>query len=210
MKPRRSNPRGQGDLLRRDLLAATRRLADRLGSTDKLSIRAIAREVRVAAPSVYLHFRNRDEIFQAAVAEDYAALAAHLRVAAAQAGDAPIERLRAIGLAYCSFAVEDPGSYRMITEVQQSQSKRKGNHTTHPAAEVQALLLDAIMDCQRAGFGSGVDPDLILACLWSAWHGFIELRRSKPKREWPATAEVVDLTTNSLLVQGSATDNRKG
>lgn len=51
-------------------------------------MRAIADEVGVAAPSVYLHFRNRDDIFRAAVLEDYSALAAAMGEAGRRADGA--------------------------------------------------------------------------------------------------------------------------
>ena len=54
-KARQRNPRGQGERLRDDIIeAASRLLAD--PAAPPLTLRAVAREVGVAATSVYLHF----------------------------------------------------------------------------------------------------------------------------------------------------------
>src|ERR1700733_1653712 len=54
---RRRNPRGQGERLRDDIVeAASKLLAD--PASPPLTLRAVAREVGVAATSVYLHFAD--------------------------------------------------------------------------------------------------------------------------------------------------------
>lgn len=204
MKGRSRNLRGQGARLRSDLLAAARRLTERHNSTEALSIRAVAKEAGVAATSVYLHFRDRDEIFRAAVADDYRALADALDSAWQGASGDPLARLREVGRAYCTFAVTQPGSYRLITEVEQPVPEGGPRPEGHPAAAAQAVLEAAVEACQAAGHGSRVDRDLLVACLWSGWHGYVQLRRAKPQREWPELDQVVDLLVSGLLPPGRA------
>jgi AcrR family transcriptional regulator len=58
---RKRNPRGQGERLRDDIIeAASRLLAD--PAAPPLTLRAVAREVGVAATSVYLHFDSIDTL----------------------------------------------------------------------------------------------------------------------------------------------------
>jgi AcrR family transcriptional regulator len=154
-------------------------------------MRAIADEVGVAAPSVYLHFRNRDDIFRAAVLEDYSALAAAMSEAGKR-GPSARESLKAMGEAYCEFAMRHPGRYRLITEVQQKRSARSSsNHEGHPAEAAQRLLIQAIEECGREDGLLKLDRELAFTCIWSGWHGFVELKRAKPLRDWPDLAQVV-------------------
>jgi AcrR family transcriptional regulator len=194
--PRVSNQRGQGQRLREDLISAARRLIGDASTTDALSIRSVAREAGVAATSVYLHFRDSQEIFRATVATDYQALAAAMGDARDSAGGDPVARLKAIGRAYCDFASASPASYRLITEVVQPIGDDGLGHEGHPATEVQAILADAISQCVQP---EQTNVDLVFACLWSSWHGFSQLRLTKPQRQWPATKEFVDLTVIALL-----------
>src|SRR5438105_9657096 len=63
-KTRQRNPRGQGERLRDDIIeAASSLLAD--PSSPPLTLRAVAREVGVAATSVYLHFDNIESLILA-------------------------------------------------------------------------------------------------------------------------------------------------
>jgi len=63
-KPRQRNPRGQGERLRDDIIeAASRLLAD--PAAPPLTLRAVAREVGVAATSVYLHFDDIESLILA-------------------------------------------------------------------------------------------------------------------------------------------------
>ncbi len=194
---RTRNARGQGPRLRDELVSAARRLAEAAGTTDGLSLRAVAREVGVAPNSVYLHFRDREEIFRAAVAQDYGQLAERLQ--AAQATGDPFEDLREVARAYCTFAKDHPASYRLMTQVVQAVPEGGPRPKGHPAAVPQSVLLDAIQRCINAGARTGADADLLLAMLWSALHGFLDLRASKPQREWPPLDDFIEQLVAALL-----------
>jgi AcrR family transcriptional regulator len=161
-------------------------------------MRAIAEEVGVAPPSVYLHFKNRDEIFRAAVLEDYMALADAMR-AAGHGSPTARSRLKRMGEAYCEFGIKYPGRYRLITEVQQTQSRRGARHQGHPAEAAQTLLMEAINDCAREERLAEVDDDLAFTCIWCGWHGFVELRRTKPMRSWPDPKRVVSAIVDAVM-----------
>src|SRR5882757_7106539 len=72
--PRGRNPRGQGERLRAEIVDAALRLLDELADDQALSLRAVAREVGIAATSVYIHFADRDALVLAALEHCYAEL----------------------------------------------------------------------------------------------------------------------------------------
>src|SRR5688500_4008415 len=58
--PRRSRARkGEGPLLRAEILAATEKLLLATGSADEVSIRGVAEAVGVTPPSIYRHFPDK-------------------------------------------------------------------------------------------------------------------------------------------------------
>ncbi|MGY4970008.1 TetR/AcrR family transcriptional regulator, partial [Streptomyces nigrescens] len=63
---RARNPRGQGERLREELLRATERLLEEVGSEDALSLRAVARAAGVAAPRLDRHVSGQPEVVWAA------------------------------------------------------------------------------------------------------------------------------------------------
>ena len=90
---RKRNPRGQGERLRDDIIeAASRLLAD--PAAPPLTLRAVAREVGVAATSVYLHFDSIDTLTLATVNHLFAEL---LRRQDALTETDPCERVLARG-----------------------------------------------------------------------------------------------------------------
>lgn len=194
---RAKNSRGQGGRLRAELVSAARRLAETAGTTDGLSLRAVAREVGVAPNSVYLHFRDREDIFRAALVEDYDRLAEHLQ--AAQTSGDPFENLRRVAGAYCAFATDHPASYRLIVQVVQAIPEGGPRPDGHSAAALQSMLLNAIQRCIDAGARTRSDADMLLAILWSALHGFLDLRASKPQREWPRVGDFIEQLVAALL-----------
>jgi AcrR family transcriptional regulator len=94
-----------------------------LGSEEALSLRAVAREVGIAAPSVYRHFSDKAELVRAVLAGEYEQLARCMAEAgrAADPSD-PMAGLRAQLHAYCSYAMDNPGHYRLMFGIRQSPS----------------------------------------------------------------------------------------
>src|SRR5271165_5817767 len=67
VRKRHRNPRGQGARLTEDIVAGALALIERTGSDEAVTLRAVAREVGIAAPSIYAHFPDRDAIIMAVV-----------------------------------------------------------------------------------------------------------------------------------------------
>src|ERR1700684_1098518 len=61
------NARGQGTRLADDIVRGALALVERTGSDEAVTLRAVAREVGIAAPSIYAHFADRDAIVMAVV-----------------------------------------------------------------------------------------------------------------------------------------------
>src|SRR6185437_6193275 len=78
---RRPNPRGQGGRLRDELLDAASGLLAVGGRDAELTLRSVARAAGVAAPSVYQHFADLDELMLALVRYHLADLAAAIEAA---------------------------------------------------------------------------------------------------------------------------------
>src|ERR671921_932375 len=112
-RTRERSPQGEGARLRDELIAAAGRLLATDEDVDSLSLRGVAREAGVAAPSVYLHFASKEALLRAVVSAHFTALQGAIETALASAHD-PTSRLLAGCLAYCRYAMEHPGSYQLL------------------------------------------------------------------------------------------------
>jgi AcrR family transcriptional regulator len=175
---RRRSRRGQGDQLREEVLAAVNRLLDDWGSDEKLTMRAVAHEVGVTPASIYLHFSDKTELVWAALADKYRQLADQMAAAdIAAAAEGPRERLRAQVHAYCHFAMENPGHYRLMYEIRQPvvEHERMG---LHPARQVSARLRRALAACADAGHPLSLPLYQATHTLWTALHGLVSVQHS--------------------------------
>jgi AcrR family transcriptional regulator len=178
MNDRPRSRRGHGDRLRAEVLAAVNRLLDEWGSHEKLTMRAVAKEVGVAAPSIYLHFADKTELVWAALSDKYEQLADHLRAADTAVDPVDVRgRLLAQVRTYCRFALENPGHYRLMYEVRQPtvDASRAGSH---PARLVSSQLRAAVTRCLEAGYPLTLPPRQSAHTLWAGLHGIVSLQHS--------------------------------
>ncbi|MGW0891122.1 TetR/AcrR family transcriptional regulator [Saccharopolyspora sp. NPDC002578] len=178
MSGRPRSPRGHGEQLRVEVLAAVNRLLAEWGSDEKLTMRAVAKEVGVSAPSIYLHFADKAELVWAALADKYEQLADRMGLAdEAVAGEDARTRLLAQVRTYCRFAMENPGHYRLMYEVRQPavDPERVGRH---PSRLVAARFRLALQRCLDEGYAIGLPPRQAAHTLWTGLHGMVSLQHS--------------------------------
>src|SRR6201995_4817736 len=89
------NARGQGNRLAEEIVRGALAIVERTGSDDAVTLRAGAREVGIAAPSIYAHFADREAIIMAAVVQIFDELADVVEKAEAAVGGDPVQRLLA-------------------------------------------------------------------------------------------------------------------
>jgi AcrR family transcriptional regulator len=194
------NPRGAGDRLRQDLIDAAARLLKDGATHESLSLRAVAREVGIAATSIYLHFPDKIALLLAVYQQQFAQLAQHLDQAIA-GHDEPTARLRAVARAYCQFAADRPDAYQVMFTVPDTTGPRRARPVIpadqRPGAAVIQSVQNVITECIDAGLIHPTDPLNTTLCLWAALHGLITLRDARPTFPWPPLDALVDtlLTT---------------
>jgi AcrR family transcriptional regulator len=146
---RTRSPQGKGGRLRDELISAADRVLASTVDASGISLRAVAREAGVAAPSVYLHFSSKVDLVCAVKRAHFAALQEQIGTATTGAID-PIGRLRAGCLAYCHFAVDKPGSYRILFG---TDSLTLADSTGELGLGIGpfALFVEAVADCIKSG-----------------------------------------------------------
>jgi AcrR family transcriptional regulator len=184
---RSRNRRGQGELLRRDIIDAALRMLNELGDDEALSLRAVAREVGIAATSVYIHFADRDELVFAALEQCTADLIRDLDQAEASGGDDPVERLRARLLFLSTWTSEYAGLYKVLHE-------SALNRRMHLAfkAELSTRATAAVQRCMDAGLAPAGDAAAVAFDLRAAVHGAVSIRINEPEADLPPLRDQID------------------
>ncbi|MFG1905855.1 TetR family transcriptional regulator [Kribbella sp. NPDC048928] len=191
---RSRNRRGQGDLLRREIIDAALRMLNELGDDEALSLRAVAREVGIAATSVYIHFSDRDELVFAALEQSTTDLLHNLEQAEASGGDNPVRRLRARLLFLGSWTREYAGLYKVLHE---STLNRRMHLIFKEELSVRAIA--AVQACMDAGLAPADDAAAVALDLRSAVHGAVSIRINEPEADLPPLADQVDRFLQKLV-----------
>jgi AcrR family transcriptional regulator len=192
---RTPNRRGEGGRLRAEIVAAARRLLERTGNEDGQTLRAVAREAGIAAPSIYGHFADREQILEAVVAEVFGELEDAVQAAAAAEPD-PVRRLEAVCQTYLDFAERQPAAYRVLFGRTRGEAAEEVHRQISDLAGAGAfgVLADAVAAAHAAnGARPGTTDDATPApavltdatALWVALHGYATLRTAVPVFPWP-------------------------
>ena len=178
--------RGEGAALRDEILAVAERLLLDTGSVEAVSIRAVADAVGVTPPSIYRHFADKNDLIFEVCAGHFIDLDEFL--AAASAGiDDPVERLRAMGLAYMRFGLDNPEPYRIMfmTRDEETPEEYKAVVLRDDAAFDQVVR--CVQECIDAGrfHPEYTDAYQLTMGFWARVHGLTSLLVAKPQFPWP-------------------------
>lgn len=195
MKRRRA-PRGSGEQLREEILEATTELLLETGHVKDVSIRSVAQRVGVTPPSIYLHFADKDAMLDAVCARYFEKLDEEMQRVAAELPSA-IEVLRAQGLAYVRFAMNNPQLYR-IAMMGEGRPGSDVDVTLNSSA-FQHMLKSVESLMAEGTFPQG-DSTAAALELWAAAHGVAALLISKPYLPCGNAEEFADRVLRAVCV----------
>jgi AcrR family transcriptional regulator len=138
-----------------------------------LSLRAVARRAGVSHGAPAHHFTDKAGLLTALATRAMDRFAAALTEVAAQAGDSPLEQLRAIGTTYIRFAVQHPAYFFIITRFELIHRDDAGFARSYQA--LVDMVREAVKAAQRAGWKPDVEPMALVITCWSAVHGLATL-----------------------------------
>lgn len=152
-----------------------------------VSMRKVAEKIEYSPTAIYVHFKDKNEMFHELCREDFQRL--QEAIASTEMPTDPLERLRQIGRNYIEFGVRFPNHYVFMFmtphpahELDDADREIVGN----PEVDSYALLKWSVEQAIHAGcFREGVDDaELISQTLWGAVHGVISLDIAKCKDPW--------------------------
>jgi AcrR family transcriptional regulator len=175
--------KGDGDLLREEILESAERLLLETGSEEAVSIRAVATATGVTPPSIYRHFADKNELIFEVCSRVFILLDDVLE-AAIEGIDDPVEAMAARGRAYVRFGVEHPEHYRIMFMSPAADMPEKWEGVIRSGSF--AHLLEGIQRVVDAG-RMAPDADVFQTGLhiWANIHGLTSLLLARPTFPWP-------------------------
>lgn len=139
------------------------------------SIRKIAAAIEFSPTTIYLYYKEKNDILFALQKEGFKLLRSQFAVL--EKVDNPFERLKALGRGYLQFAFENPEFYELMFVMKEplqglekgSEEEWEDGRRTYEALEV------TVAECQQAGYFTGQNPHTFSIMIWSQVHGIVVL-----------------------------------
>ena len=161
-----------------------------------LTLRAVAREVGVAATSVYLHFADIESLVLAVAERRFGELV-RLQDEVRDGSLDRCQQVRAGCLAYCEFGLAHQGHYQVMF-ANPLPMPADMPPEQFPGIVAFRRLIDSVAGCIGA---EPTDERAFFTALliWQQLHGIVSLRISRPRFPWPPLAETVTEAVDRLL-----------
>ncbi len=157
--------RTSGAALRQKILQEAIGIVYREGA-ERITMRALADALGYSPATIYLHFRNKQELIQEIARFGFSRLDELLRPAIES--DDPVEALRHVIRVYTDFALENPQLYRLMYQDLELEPN-----------EAEEQLFRLHHEVYQRGIEKGVfrpgEPRKQGAMTWALFHGFIQL-----------------------------------
>jgi AcrR family transcriptional regulator len=160
-----------GDLRRALVEEAVRTIQTH--GVETLTLRTVGERLGVSRTALYRHFADKPALLAAVGREGFRMLRLTLTEAWQQNGRGR-EGFEAMGIAYVRFAVDHPSHYRVMFGGFIESCEKDAAFIEEATAAFQ-VLVDSLLEQQRAGLVRNDDPLLLARMIWSLVHGIAML-----------------------------------
>jgi AcrR family transcriptional regulator len=154
-----------------DILRVTAEIVEEKGA-EKLALLEVARRLGYTRPTIYLYYKNKDELLEATIDRAFESFADAQD--AAEEGRAPASGLRRRVAAYLDWGIERPEMYRLMFErpaenpIDAVRAARRGRWLDRDR-ELLAQIFEGVSEERRSAL------DFVDVGLWGTAHGLVSL-----------------------------------
>ncbi len=154
--------------------AATRMFAEE--GYEKTSIRGIAERIEYSPATIYLYFKDKDELLYAVQEEAFKNLLGQFKELATIQD--PVERLRRLGFTYLEFALKNPEHYTLMFVLNSPMRTMEEHAKWQTGVDTFGVLHQTIQQCMDIGRIKPGNSELISMSMWALVHGLATLNIS--------------------------------
>jgi AcrR family transcriptional regulator len=141
---------------------------------ENVTIRRIADLIEYSPTTVYLYFKDKDEIFESLHDEGFQKMQEfNLSLSSIQN---PLLRLHKMGENYIQFGMENPEYYNLMFINGEPMKKiAEPGCEWKPGDAAIDYLKATVVECMEKGYLAKADPTLVSLSVWSFVHGLVSL-----------------------------------
>lgn len=140
---------------------------------EKTSIRNIADAIEYSPATIYLYFKDKNELFYAIQKDAFHLFFQYFQRVGPM--DDPMDRLLELGKVYLQFAVENPGYYDLMFIMRAPMEASDNEQKWEEGKKSHDVLHEIVNQCAAAGYFKGQDPFIVAHTIWAFTHGLASL-----------------------------------
>jgi AcrR family transcriptional regulator len=184
--------------LRQAILTSARELFAQEGY-ENVSMRRVAEKIEHSPTSIYLYFRDKDELIYELCSETFALLSTQIEAAVAGKGT-PLERLKRGLRAYVDFGIEHPHHYQTTFLTRHAKTPTAEQIENSPGTRTFQCLVRGVTECVEAGLFRSKNVMAISQSLWTVIHGLTSLQITHGNCfPWIDREELINMTLDNAL-----------
>lgn len=152
-------------------------------SFEEVSIRNIAEEIEYSPATIYLYFKDKNEIFYALHTEAFKVFNEYVAEIVMIAD--PFERLIALGRKFMAFARKYPKYYDIMFITKAPMDCHLNKDKWVEGTKAHAFLEGLVAECKTAGRFKNLDLKILSLSIWSFVHGLCSLELQNRLRIYP-------------------------
>lgn len=186
----------QKETLRQEILDAAREMFVEEGF-ESVSMRKIADRIEYSPTTIYLHFKDKADLFNQLCEETFAQLARRLEQLSHRHTD-PLAYLREGLRCYIDFGLKNPHHYT-VTFIMKPKDSGDYNFENSIGKRAFAHLRSAVETCVTTGKFRPVDVDTAAQGLWAAVHGVTSLLIAHEDFPFVPRKKLIEHTINTMV-----------
>lgn len=137
------------------------------------SIRNIAEKIEYSPGTIYLYYKDKDDIFHALHEEGFGKMLGMMQPLLHVAD--PMERLIAMGKVYMEFALKNKELYDLMFIMEAPINAELNREKWEMGDRTLNFLKEVLTDCQQKGHFKDMNIDYLSFMIWSSLHGMCAL-----------------------------------
>jgi len=142
---------------------------------EQTKIRNIAESINYSVGTVYVYYKDKNSILHDLHNLGFKQLGGEMRILFAVAD--PMERLKALGRVYISFALNNPEMYDLMFIMKAPMEFLEATHNDewNEGRNTFDALRQTVKQCMEAGYFPGAELEPLSLAIWSTVHGMCSL-----------------------------------
>jgi AcrR family transcriptional regulator len=182
--------------LRQEIMDAAREMFVAEGYVN-VSMRKIADKIGYSATTIYLYFKDKNDLLHQICEQTFARLAQNIK-AINLLSDNPLEKLRSGLREYIYFGLKHPSQYEIVF-ITPLPVKAEGNFEESNGKVAFDTLRTVIQECVSANLLKQTDVELISQTLWAGIHGVTSLLIQHGSFPFVEREKLVDSVIDTLI-----------